>query len=94
MGGHILGIILAFACAWMIAGLFVTNRLLKEVDTYTVMFCHGISGFLISSIYLCVDAHNHENFFFFVKYSPTQFLYTLLGCLADTVCVYSSLKAA
>ena len=94
MGGHILGIIFSFACAWMLAGLFVTNRLLKGVDNYTVMFYHGISGFLISFIYLCVDAHNHGNFFFFVKYSPTQFFYCLLGCLSDCICVYSGLMAA
>ena len=94
MGGHILGVILSFASAWLLAGLFVSNRLLKGADNYIVMFYHGISGFLVSLIYLCVDAHYHESFFFFVKYSPILFFYTLLGVLSDCIAVYAGLMAA
>ena len=32
-GAHLLGIILSFVSAWLVAGAFVASRLLKGVDT-------------------------------------------------------------
>ena len=50
-----LGFIFAFIGAWCAAGLSVSNRLLKGINIYSVMFFHGLVGLIIGATYVIID---------------------------------------
>ena len=50
-----LGFIFAFIASWCAAGLSVSNRLLKGINIYSVMFFIGIVGLIIGVAYVIID---------------------------------------
>ena len=55
IGGHMLGFIFVFIGAWLVAALSISNRVLKGIDIYAVMFFHGIVGLVIGAAYVIID---------------------------------------
>ena len=78
----------------MCAGLFVSNRFLKHVDPFVVMFFHGLFGLLIGIIYLIVDEAMRDDFFGFLNYTFLQYIIVVFSCVADSVAIYCGLVAA
>ena len=92
--GQLLGIILIFICSWLMAGMFVANRRLKGMDQVTVMFFHGIFGFIMAIVFFGFEILFNENSLFFLNYTANQYCLVLLTCVFDTCCIYSGLQAA
>ena len=53
--GHMLGFIFVFIGAWLVAALYIGNRVLKGIDIYAVMFLHGLVGLIIGTTYVIID---------------------------------------
>ena len=54
-GSHMLGFILVFIGSWLVAAISVSNRVLKGIDIYSVMFFHGLVGLVIGIAYVIID---------------------------------------
>ena len=50
------GIILALITAWGMAGLFILNRKLSNVNPVLVMFCHSIVGLVGAGLFCSIEA--------------------------------------
>jgi drug/metabolite transporter (DMT)-like permease len=53
---RLFGIILALITAWGMAGLFILNRKLSNVNPVLVMFCHSIVGLVGAGIFNLIEA--------------------------------------
>lgn len=76
------------------AGLFVSNRFLKGVDPFIVMFFNGFFGILAGIIYVIIDETVRLDFFGFLFYTPRQYIIVLFSCLTDFAGGYAGLVAA
>ena len=93
-GSHVLGIILIFLCSWLVSANFVTNRMLKGIDIYAVMFFHGLLGLFLALCYLIEDGLQRNDFFIILNYSLMQYSIVIFSCVLDLSCVYFGFVAA
>ena len=93
-GSHILGSILSFVGAWLNAGAFVTNRMLKGIDIKAVLFMHGVIGLLGGICYSISDGLQGADYFIYFKYSLKLYVMAFLSCLMDVACISTSLIAS
>ena len=92
--GQLLGIILIFISSWLVAGVFVTNKCLKGVNQFTVMFFHGLFGLIMAIFYFGFEILFSDENLFFLSYTANQYSLVILACVFDTCCTYSGLQAA
>ena len=52
---HLLGIIFCLIGAWLTSLILASNRYLKGIETYTIMFLHGLVGLIIGVIYAIAE---------------------------------------
>ena len=85
---------LIFIAAWLNGFCIVTNRLLKGIDIFTVMFLHGLVGILFGIGYVIEDGLANGDMFSLFKYTPLQYFLMTISCLLDVTCMYTLFVAA
>ena len=85
---------LIFIASWLNGFALVTNRLLKGIEIFTVMFFHGLVGISIGIGYVIQDGLASGDMFCFLKYTPLQYLLVTISCMFDLAYTYTLFVAA
>ena len=95
ISNRVLGIVLILIAAWFVAGMLTSNRLLKGIDPFIVMFWHGFFGLIMAIVYVVYDeVVGNEEPFNFLTYTPLVNFILLISCIGDFIAILATLKAS